>query len=84
MQFQTILCLLAATATPMLATPLSLEYNSLQPRSIQSESCQHMGVAIDAVMDRLDDDDCDAKCKTESNKALEALMSVQKEFPCAS
>lgn len=82
MQFQTILCLLAATATPMLATPLSLEFNSLQTRSIQSESCQHMGVAIAAVLDRLDDD-CDAKCKTESNKALEALMSVQKEFPCA-
>lgn len=83
MQFQTILCLLAATATPMLATPLSLEFNSLQPRSIQSESCQHMDVAIAAVLARLDDD-CDAKCKTESNQALEALMSVQKEFPCAS
>lgn len=83
MQLQTILTLLAAVATTptILATPLSLQFTSLQPRSVQSESCQHMGLSIAAILDQLDGN-CNAKCHAESNKALEVLTSVQKKFPC--
>ena len=82
MQFQiTILALLAFTTTPLLASPLSVLFTSLQPRTVQSESCQRMNLSIAAVQDRLSGD-CDAHCKEQANKALDALKAMQKQFPC--
>ena len=84
MQFQTaILTLLAFTAAPLLATPLSREFTSLQPRAIRSESCQEMKLSIAAIQDQLSGDgECDEQCKAEANEALDALKEMQEQFPC--
>lgn len=82
MQLQNlILSLLAATATPIIATPLSLDFTSLQPRTLQSEICQQMNLTLSAVIGQLDED-CDAECEDSSTKALDILKSAAAKFLC--
>ena len=82
MQLQTlILSLLAATATPIIATPLSLDFTSLQPRNLQSIICQQMNLTLSAVMGQFNED-CDTECEISSNKAVDILKSAAAKFLC--
>lgn len=87
MQLQSILIMLATTATPIFALPIvpqhmTVPVQSIQLHNIHQESCQQLSESIQAIENHIVSEGCDAKCQTQSNKTIAILRSAQNEFPC--